>query len=525
MPDPPSMILPITPSYLPLRNYLLAILSGILLTLSFSPNDYFSFAAWFALVPLLMGVQNTSPSNAFRLGLISGLAHYLTLLYWIVVVLEHYGNLNILIALFSLLLLSLYLSLYTALFFTLASRLGDSWRDPFLMACYWVGLEYLKAHLLTGFPWCLIGYSQYELLPIIQVADLFGVYGISFLIVLVNGLLFRIFRRLPLGGVGTIFKWELPVVFLLLMATWSYGHYRIPWIQVHGQGTHPVKAALVQANIDQSVKWDPAYQQATIDTYFRLTRSTRSFHPDLIVWPETAVPFFFQEQSTFSQGMISLAEESGAILVFGSPAYARHGRAVSYFNRAYLIAPKSREILDYDKNHLVPFGEYVPFKKYLPFIHRLVEAAGDFASGERVTPLKTGDLSLGVLICFEAIFPEMARAVVKDGANVLVNLTNDAWFGRTSAPYQHLRMAVFRAIENRRPMIRAANTGFSAVVAPTGAIQSQSDLFVEEVLKDSVTPAAFPLTFYTRFGDLFAKALLVIAIAHLLYGMWVKRRR
>ncbi len=517
------MMRPTIPSSLLLRNILLAILSGILLTFSFSP-DYFSLAAWVALLPLLMGIQNASPSNAFRLGLVSGLAHYLTLMYWIVVVLEHYGNLNILVALFSLLLLSLYLSLYAAFFSLLASRLPDSGLYPVILACYWVALEYLKAHLMTGFPWCLIGYSQYEHLHIIQLADLFGVYGVSFLIVLVNGLIFRICRSLPLRN-GNVLKWNLPAAVLLLAGAWAYGHFQISGIRADGEAGRPVKAAVVQANIDQSVKWDPAYQEKTIEAYYRLTRSTHSFHPDLIVWPETALPFFFQDHSKFSQGIISLAEESGAVLVFGSPAYKRHQRAIHYYNRAYAIAPNSRGILYYDKNHLVPFGEYVPFKEYLPFIHRLVEAAGDFASGERVTPLKAGDLSLGVLICFEAIFPELAGALVRDGANVLVNLTNDAWFGRTSAPYQHLRMAVFRAVENHRPMIRAANTGFSAVVAPTGAIQAQSDLFVEDVLTGSVTPRTFPLTFYARFGDLFAKTLLVISLAHVLYGIWRRRKR
>jgi apolipoprotein N-acyltransferase len=243
------------------------------------------------------------------------------------------------------------------------------------------------------------------------------------------------------------------------------------------------------------------------------------------VWPETAVPFFFQNRSKFALGIISLAEESKAALIFGSPAYKRQQGAVRYYNRAYLIAPDTRDILYYDKIHLVPFGEYVPFKKYLPFIHRLVEAAGDFASGEKSKALKAGDLSSGILICFEAIFPELARALARDGANILVNITNDAWFGRTSAPYQHLSMAVFRAIENHRPMIRAANTGFSAFITPTGAIQSKSDLFVEAVQTGSIIAGVFPLTFYSRFGDIFAVTLLIIAAAHILYGIWMKRMR
>ena len=393
-----------------------------------------------------------------------------------------------------------------------------------MLGCHWIALEYLKAHLMTGFPWCLLGYSQYEHLHIIQLADLFGVYGISFLIVLVNGLIFRI-STMPLGRKIGVLKWELPISVLFLAGAWIYGHYQISGTQSHGQAGRPVKAAVVQANIDQSVKWDPAYQEETLQSYYRLTRAARSFHPELIVWPETSLPFFFQDNPRFSPRIISLAEESRAVLIFGSPAYRRDGRAVHYYNRAYMIAPDTRDILYYDKNHLVPFGEYVPFKKYLPFIHRLVEAAGDFARGEKSEALKTGDLSLGVLICFEAIFPELAGALARDGANILVNITNDAWFGMTSAPYQHLCMAVFRAVENHRPMIRAANTGLSAFITPTGAIQSKSDLFVEAVLTGSVSVGAFPLTFYSRFGDLFAVVLLVISCAHILYCFWMRRRR
>ncbi len=506
-----------------LRNLLLAILSGILLTVSFPPGN-FSFVAWFALVPLLKSIQTDSPSNAFRLGLVSGLAHYLTLMYWIIVVLKHYGNLNILVALFALLLLSLYLSLYVALFSSLTSRLTDSPFSPLLMACYWVALEYLKAHLMTGFPWCLLGYTQYGQLHLIQLADLSGVYGIGFLIVLVNGLIFRIFTRSP-RQVGMILKRELPIPVLLLVGTWIYGHYHISGIDVDGQPGHRVRAAVIQANIDQSVKWDPAHQVETVQTYHRLTRSARAFHPELIVWPETSLPFFFQDNPKFSPGIFSVAEESGAILVFGSPAYKRHRGAIHYYNRAYMISPDTRQIKYYDKMHLVPFGEYVPLKKYLPFISSLVEAAGDFAPGEKLTSLKTGGLSLGILICFEAIFPDLARALTRDGATILVNITNDAWFGMTSAPYQHLSMAVFRAVENRRPMIRAANTGFSAFIGPTGTIRSRSDLFAAEVLTGSVTAASSNLTFYSRFGDLFAISLLLLSFANVLSSLWIRRRR
>jgi apolipoprotein N-acyltransferase len=177
----------------------------------------------------------------------------------------------------------------------------------------------------------------------------------------------------------------------------------------------------------------------------------------------------------------------------------------------------------YDKVHLVPFGEYVPLKRFFPFINRLVPAAGDFASGKKIAPLKLPSFSAGVLICFEVIFPELARFRARDGAGIFVNLTNDAWFGITSAPYQHLSMAVFRAVENRRPLIRAANTGISAFISPEGKIINQSELFMEEVLKNKVSLGHLSLRFYTRYGDIFPITILILCLIKIFYVLCYKK--
>ena len=506
-----------------LRNLLLAILSGVLLTLAFPPG-HFSFVAWFALIPLLKSIETASPYKAFKLGLFSGLIHYLTLIYWIIVVLGRYGNLNVFVALFSLVLLSLYLSLYLAIFACLTTCLKDSRFSIILMACFWVAIEYLKGNFLTGFPWCLLGYTQYEELYLIQISDLFGVYSISFLIVFANGLVFRMLTRHH-HDTNASLKWGLPLIVIFLIGALTYGNHHLSANRVGEKSGYHIDAAIIQANINQSVKWDPAYQMETMRTYLRLTRSTRAFKPQLIVWPETSLPFFFQDSQEFSPKIFSLADTSGAILIFGSPAYKRIRGEIRYYNRAYMITPEIQQVQYYDKTHLVPFGEYVPFRKYLPFINHLVQAAGNFAPGDNLAPLKTGDLSLGILICFEAVFPELARTLVREGANVLVNITNDAWFGMSSAPYQHLSMAVFRAVENQRPMIRAANTGFSAFIGPQGAVLSESNLFSEEVLKAALTLSGSSLTFYSRFGDLFAIALLVISLAKIFSCLWAEWKR
>ncbi len=504
------------------RGILLALLSGLMLTASFPPGK-FSFLAWFALVPLLVCIDRASPSLAFRLGFVAGTVHFATLMYWIVVVLGHYGNMNIIVSLGPFFLLCFFLALYPALFSALTTCLGSSRFPIIMMASFWVSLEFIRGLFLTGLPWCLLGYSQYEHLHLIQVADITGVYGVSFLIVLVNGLVFRLLFR---GGMKfrRHMKWEIIITILLAAATVAYGRFRLAQGLPGGDSPELLRTVVVQPNIDQSVKWDPAHQAKTMAIYERLTRSTYGFRPELIVWPEAALPFFFQQNVKFAPRVFSLAGESGAVLIFGSPAYKRANGVTRYYNRAYLITPDNAPPRYYDKIHLVPFGEYVPLKNLLSFINRLVPAAGDFAAGRKKGPMNQGRLSAGVIICFEAIFPELARVHARGGATILVNITNDAWFGMSSAPHQHLSMAAFRAVENKRPLVRAANTGISAFIDAHGKIVLRGPLFTQEALKASVNITKSPLTFYTRFGDLFAYLLLALSSLKLLSWFWHRRR-
>ncbi len=468
--------------------------------------------AWFALVPLLKALENESPFNAFRLGFIAGLAHYLTLVYWIVTVLATYGGLNVPVSLGIMLLLCLYLSLYPALFALLFNYLKDSRLRSLLTAGVWVSLEYMRAHLLTGFPWCLLGYSQFRHPILIQIADTVGVYGLSFLIVGSNALIYALIFNSQSKSRKRYLGLEISVMLLLFVLTLTYGNYRLSEYEGKSGEGKSVRAAIVQGNVDQSVKWNPAFQEETLDRYRRMTLALRDFRPRIIVWPETAVPFFFQDNSHLTEEVLDIARESGAYLIFGSPAYKEEMSRIRYYNRVFLLSPMGRLAGHYDKVHLVPFGEYVPLKRFLPFVHRLVPAAGDFDQGKEVSPLKIPGLSAGALVCYEAIFPEISREHVKKGANILVNLTNDAWFGMTSAPYQHLIMSLFRAVETRRPLIRAANTGFSAFIDKRGEIISRGDLFREEVLMEEVGLGDNTLTFYTRYGDVFAYLLILICL-------------
>ena len=499
------------------QKLLLAVLSGFMLTASFPPSPFY-FLAWFALIPLLKSLENEPPMAALRLGFAAGLAHDMTLIYWVIIVMGHYGHLPLPVSVSILILFSLYLAIYPALFAWGYTLIGRSFLGSLKTAGLWVALEYARANLLTGFPWCLLGHTQYRNLEAIQVADLVGVYGTSFVIVLSSTLVYGLLLEKNLGR----WKREAPVVLLALGLVLGYGFYRM-------SDSRPPRAtlrvAIAQGNIDQSVKWNPAYQEKTVQIYRDLTHQARSFGPDLVVWPETAVPLFFQDGEPPAQGVLQTAREAGSYLIFGSPAYKRESGSVSFFNRAYLASPKGAIIGSYDKVHLVPFGEYVPMKRFLPFVHRLVVAAGDFLPGDKVAPLKFPKASAGVLICFESIFPELGRALTENGAALLVNLTNDAWYGMSSAPFQHFSMAVFRAVENRRPVIRAANTGISAFILPNGKIVEQSDLFEEALLTREMPLPDSGLTLYTRYGDFFALALTIISAVNIFIAYWYTGRR
>jgi apolipoprotein N-acyltransferase len=502
---------------------MLAMLSGLALTASFTPIQL-DWMAWFALVPLLKSLEEETSSHAFSLGFIMGLTHYLTLMYWIIPTLQNYGYLHFTVSASVLILFCLYLALYPALFSYLVQRMKDSRFLIILIPSLWVSLELIRATALTGFPWCLIGHTQFNRLGLIQIADLVGVYGISFLIILSNALIYRLFFRRKIS-VKKRLGWGAMVFTVLLLSTLVYGQYCLREVSDTFTTRKTIKVSVIQGNIDQSVKWEPTFQEETIRIYHRLTRSTSDFKPDLTVWPETATPFFFQENQPLSTQVHYIASEASQTLIFGSPAYRDDPDGRKYFNRVYLLSSSGQISGYYDKHHLVPFGEYVPLKRFLPFVHRLVQAAGDFTPGKELKSLGPSHLSSGILICYEVIFPELARAQTREGAKLLVNLTNDAWYGKTSAPYQHLSMAVFRAVENRRPLIRAANTGFSALISHKGKMIERSGLFKEQVLSQEVELAPSSMSVYTRYGDLFPLALLGICLIKVFHVLWYTNRK
>ena len=370
----------------------------------------------------------------------------------------------------------------------------------------WVSLEYIRGFLLSGFPWEFLGYSQFLTLPMVQIADTTGVYGISFLIVLINSSLFRLVAYAAERGWKSALQ-EILACGMILALTGIYGHWRLTGLYQKAKEAKPFTVALIQGNIRQDVKWEPQYQEETVKIYGDLTRRVKTSRPDLIIWPETATPFFFQNAYPFQPRILDLAHQIGSPLLFGSPAFDRDGRLTNYFNSAFLVSPEKKILSRYDKIHLVPFGEYAPLSGILGFTRDIIGAIGDFTAGKGVHTLPLPQADFGVLICYEAIFPDLTRQFVAEGARFLVNITNDAWFGRTAAPYQHLSMVTLRAVENRVPIARAANTGISALIDTSGRVTSSTDLFTREVLS-GIIYLGKARTFYAEYGDLFSYACL-----------------
>jgi apolipoprotein N-acyltransferase len=498
-----------------LSHILAAILSGLLLAAAFPKLDQ-TWLLIFALVPLLWALKGQSLKAAFWLGLVSGLAHYVALLYWIVFVTHVFGKLPLIVAIGILLLLAGYLCLYRALWglgvaWGAARGLSLLWWAPVL----WVALEMGQTYIISGFPWEPLGNGLYRYPLLLQLADITGVYGLSFLVVLVNACLFLL--CFPPRGKALRFR-QIAAVGLLLVFWIGYGYYRLGEMAALTTASPKIKVAVIQGNIKQGEKWQKTMVQTTLNRYGELTMRVKGAR--LIIWPETAAPFLYVRTPDLAAEVQKIARDSGAYLLFGSPAYELTSQGETYFNRAYLLNPQAETIGSYDKAHLVPYGEYVPLRRFFPFIGKMVPMVGDFAEGPVGATVSLPEGAIGVLVCYESIFPNLPRAQVANGARLLVNITNDAWFGKTAAAYQHLSMAVLRAVENHVCLARAANTGISAFIDGTGRFLWTSEINVPEAhaLELAWLPGG---SLYTRFGDVFAWACVIIAGL----GLILARRR
>ncbi|MCE5313137.1 MAG: apolipoprotein N-acyltransferase [Nitrospiraceae bacterium] len=500
------------------RLYGPSLITGLLLALSFPDHNFFIFA-WVGLVPLLITAYGSDTKQAFIKGFIAGLVFFTTTIYWISHSIHHYGHIPLILSLLLVVILCAYLALYVGAFAAIYSYCMKKTDLPavFIAPVFWTTLEFLRSYLMTGFPWASLGYSQYSFLHFIQIADITGIYGISFLLVAINGAITDLVimekRKIekPLYTlVPTISGLTLLCVSLVLV--FSYGFYRLN----QNRPLKDVRIAVVQGNIEQDAKWSPEYQNTVISIYKDLSRQASVHAPAMIVWPESALPFAFNYDKKLAEDLTAFQKELNAYLLTGSimvkqPDPEKKILSPGSSNSAILLDRDGKLSYVYDKIHLVPFGEYVPLRGLLFFVDRLAYGIGEYIPGDTYLKATTPFGRFGTLICYEIIFPGMVRKFFTKGGDFIVTITNDAWFGRTKGPYQHFSMAVFRAIENRKPVIRAANTGISGLIDSNGRIQMASSLFERRYMILNAKTDSF-MTFYTKFGDIFTYLSIISAL-------------
>ncbi len=491
------------------RPWLLAALTGVLLGTA-QPKFDWSMLAWVAWVPLLLAVRGQSPKRVF---LLAWAAHAVALgitLYWIEVVVRVFGGITPLISWIPLALLVAYTALWMAGAFWWARRV--ELRYPRL-SMYWtvpvflVAAEWIRGELFTGFPWGHPGYALAGSPTILQIADLASVHGLLFVLAFASTGIAALIERLRTGRGGG----PALVAVALAAAAFAYGAWRLEDVrQAIAEAPRATRVGLAQGNIEQHLKWSAEMRKQTVSIYEDLTKAAVADGAEIVFWPETAAPFYFRPMGDGESARIrELARETGAYVLIGAPAAEYRGERLRYLNRAYLIDGEGNTVGRYDKAHLVPFSEYVPLPQVFGWIEKLVPVVGSFAPGKGPDVLAAAGTRFGVLICFESVFPEEARLFVKDGAEFLTVITNDAWFLRTSATWQHIGMAVVRAVENRVPVLQAGNTGVTAVIGADGTMQEPLPIF-ERGYRVAELPLVRQASLYTAYGDVFAYVTLLL---------------
>ncbi len=467
-------------------------------------------------------------------------------LYWVGAVMKTFGGLDWFVSALVALALVAYLSLYSALFAVVCSRLLSTFGIAALLVApaVWVTAEFGRAYLLTGFPWVLLGYSQARVLQIAQIASLFGIFGLSALVSLVSTAVAYLVWP-TVRPTYPAYEWSerrsgwsppmaarvavAAVAVGCVVASSLWGMARMRGDRLVHEGT-PLAVGIVQGNVPQDEKWDTRRASEIFDRYLALTRDAARRGAKLIVWPESSPPFMFEEDAFGREAIRDVARQFSAYLLIGSDQVERagvsaEGRTVAakYYNAAFLVGPDGRTLATYRKMHLVPFGEYVPLKGLFFFANKLVEGVSDFSPGDQAVLLPVGRNAISTSICYEVVYPNLVRQFVLGGSQLLTTITNDAWYGYSSAPYQHFEQATLRAIEEGRYLVRSANTGISAIVDPYGRITTESALFQPAVLVGTVR-ALTGLTLYARIGDLVAYVAITITLVALAAAIVVGRR-
>ena len=513
-------------TYDTIKNLCWACLSGILTAFLF-PNFNFEFLAWFSLVPLLYAVNmSKSFKESFLYGFTAGIVSYIIILYWIVYTVRVFGALPYYIAVFALLLLASYLALYFALFAGFGRIILDRYKKLsfILIPSSWVFFEFLKSKLLTGFPWENLGCSQYLNIPFIQISNIIGVFGLSFIIVLVNYAIFSfIFLKNRISKKQALF--ELFFVISVFILVILYGYYNIYSVNKLVKHKKPLRVALIQGNIGMFQKWKITKKRTT-HIYLKLTKQSLKYKPRLVIWPETALPYIISVYPFYWNKVMGFVKNHKIDLVFGALGLNFFNGKYHYYNRDYMFSRYGKYSY-YDKHQLVPFGEYIPLKRQFPFLAHILRGAGigNFTAGKKFRILRNGKLKIGSMICYEAYFDGLVRHFPKNGANLFVSITDDAWYGKTSAPYQDMSMMVFPAVENERFIARAGNSGVSGIISPVGKILDETAIFKRTYMIGYVK-LINRKTFFALYGNIFAyivDAVFIISMAYIFLRKMFKK--
>jgi len=486
---------------------------GLLLAISFPPVGL-GLASWVAFITLFWAIDGTGRlSAAAFFGALFGAAFFFVDVSWIYATLRIHGHFTPMPAMALLVSMVLILALFPAVSTLLAYLLSrKGLRAALTLPFIWVAFEYLRTVGIPDFPWDLVGYSQIERVRLIQIVDITGIYGVSFLIVAVNGLLWELVTgQAPSRKLLARVAPEL--VAALLVAALLYGHVRLKDFPETPQKEGGFPIGVEQANIPQEIKWNDTARDHTFATYEEVGKQAVRSGARLLIWPETSVPVVFGSSDADWKRAGEISLRLTVPMLIGAPSLRLVQGATSYYNSAFLVDGPSLRFR-YDKIHLVPFGEYMPWTWLLPLGPGIAAREADFTPGETMTVMSVDECPpFSVLICYEAIFPELSRLALKNGAKLLINITNDGWFGATAAPYQHLAMARVRSIENRVWLVRCANTGISAAFDPAGrTVKSipldQRGFFVVRVPKSGAAGS-----FYSGYGDLFAWGCIALTLA------------
>lgn len=488
------------------KEIILAILSGALTALAFPKFDLF-FLGWISLIPLLWVIRSKAPGKGFLLGWVSGFAFHLLLLYWIPSVPAYYGGLSwsfsLVIYLFFALFLALFWGGVTALFCFIRSTYPKA---VFVLAPFlWIVYEYTLTHLLTGFPWGILGNSQYKNILFIQSAAVIGVYGLSMVLVL--------FQSLFVYSISFRKKSPFFLGLMLVLIMHLGGYLRINNIQPEDS---VFKGAVIQGNVTAETDFNQLTAPQTLslfDRHIDLSRQAYSQGSHLIIWPELSVPMCFTcsygLHPEYRRRLSDFIQDTGCTFLLGTYEITQNQAQAQYFNTATCLGPDLNPTFHY-KMHLVPFGEYTPYKPIFSFISKFTHAIGELTPGDEYVLHDFSGNRFGAPICYEIIFPDIVRNFVHKGATFLVTITNDGWYGFSSAPYQHFAIAVLRAVENQRYLLRSATTGISGIIDPYGRILQKSDLDTTTFLSADIAPSS-QLTLYTRYGALLPFLCLTLA--------------